>query len=334
MLNLWADQPPITGQLPLRRVGAPAAALPLYRIEALPNAGSHTPVSAEDINQQGWVTGVAYDLGDEWAAYVHADGQTRLLPGGRFAYAHSLNDRGDVVGTLDGQACWWPLGGERQMLAGLRQAASINNLGQIAGSACFDGVNERAALFSDGKLIDLGTLGGATSAATGVNDAGQVTGYSQLASGEVHAFIWQPVLGLLDLGTLGGAESRAAAINARGQVLGRSDDDGSDLLAFVRTGSEMVALPTVGEMDLAALSLNRHAEVVGKLTDADDGQWVASLTRGGRTRPLMSLLDASGDEWQALNVALGINDAGQIVGVGQRQRELTERAFIATPLPR
>ncbi len=333
MLNSWADQPPTIGRQPLRRVGAPAAALPLYRIEALPDAGHHTPVSAEDINQQGWITGVAYVHGDEWAAYLHADGRTRLLRGGRLAYAHSLNERGDVVGTLDGQACWWPQGGERQVLAGLCRAASINNRGQVAGSARFDGVNERAALVSDGELIDLGTLGGATSVATGVNEAGQVTGYSQLASGEVHAFVWQPALGLLDLGTLGGAESRAVAINARGQVLGCSDDEDCGLHAFVCNGQEMAALPPPGEMDLTALSLNRHAEVVGKLADAD-GQWVASLTRGGRTRPLLSLLDASGAEWQALSVALGINDAGRIVGVGQRQRELTERAFVATPLPR
>jgi len=333
MLNLWADQPPIVSPPLPRRIGAAAAALPLYRIEALPDSGKYTPVSAEDINQQGWVTGVAYVHADEWAAYVYVDGQTRMLPGGRLAYAHSLNDRGDVVGTLDGQACWWPLGGERQMLAGLRQAASVNDRGQIAGSACFDGVNERAALFSAGELIDLGTLGGATSVATGVNDAGQVTGYSQLASGEVHAFVWQPVSGLLDLGTLGGAESRAAAINARGLVLGCSDDGDCQSLPFVRIGSEMAVLPSVGEMDLAAFSLNRHGEAVGKLTAAN-GQWIASLTRGGRTRRLLNLLDASGAEWKSLSVALGINDASQIVGVGQRQHEQTERAFIATPLPR
>jgi hypothetical protein len=93
------------------------------------------------------------------------------------------------------------------------------------------------------------------------------------------------------------------------------------------------ALPTVGEMDLAVFSLNRQAEVVGKLT-GPNGQWIASLTRAGRTRRLMNLLDDSGAEWQALSVALGINDAGLIVGVGQRKRECTERAFIATPLPR
>lgn len=333
MLDLQAALPPVAKPHLPRRGASPANTAPLYRIEALADIGDYVPVSAEEINQQGWVVGVAYIHADEWATYLCANGQTRLLPGGRFAYGHGLNDRGDVVGTFDDQACWWPQAGGRQMLAGMRRAASINNHGQVAGSACFDGDHERAALFCDGELIDLGTLGGATSVATGVNDAGQVCGYSALASGEVHAFIWQPVLGLLDLGTLGGSDSRAAAINARGQVLGRSDDGEGDSLAFVRTGGEMLALPAVGEADLAAFSLNREAEVVGKLTGAN-GRWVASLTRGGKTRKLANLLDDSGEGWQSLSVALAINDAGVIAGVGQRQREKMERAFVATPLPR
>lgn len=333
MLDLRSALPPVAKSHLLHRGAAPAATPPLYRIEALPGIGDYTAVSAEEINRQGWVVGVAYINADEWAVYLYADGQSRLLPGGRFAYGHGLNDRGDVVGTRDGEACWWPQGGERQMLVGMRRAASINNFGQVAGGAFFGGEHERAALFSDGELIDLGTLGGATSVATGINDAGQVCGYSALASGKVHAFLWQPVLGLQDLGTLGGPDSRAMAIGDAGAVLGRSDDLDGDVAAFIRTGDGLVALPEVGEMDLSVFSLNRHGEAVGQLTGTN-GKWMASLTRGGKTRKLMNLLDASGTEWKSLSVALGINDAGQIAGVGQRQHERTERAFIATPLPR
>jgi probable HAF family extracellular repeat protein len=38
---------------------------------------------------------------------------------------------------------------------------------------------------------DLGTLGGIYSAAAGINDQGQVVGYSLLANSTSHAFLWQ-----------------------------------------------------------------------------------------------------------------------------------------------
>ena len=76
-------------------------------------------------------------------------------------------------------------------------------------------------------MIDLGTLGGSDSAATGINDAGQVVGYSNTATGDYHAFITGPNgVGMTDLSSLavnlpdgitfvGGAK----AINNHGQIL-------------------------------------------------------------------------------------------------------------------
>ena len=56
-------------------------------------------------------------------------------------------------------------------------------------------------------MIDLGTLGGASSGAEAVNDSGQVVGGSQTASGANHAFLWTQAGGMVDLGTLGGTFS-------------------------------------------------------------------------------------------------------------------------------
>ncbi len=76
------------------------------------------------------------------------------------------------------------------------------------------------------SFLDLGTLGGTMSVATGVNDLGQVVGYSFLPGGttlqwDEHAFYWENGV-LLDMGTLGGRWSKATAINNRGDVVGRA----------------------------------------------------------------------------------------------------------------
>ena len=78
-----------------------------------------------------------------------------------------------------------------------------------------------------GGMIDLGTLGGTFSAATSVNAEGQVAGHAETASGETHAFRWDPVnRSMRDLGTLGGKSSYAQGINDRGDVVGYSENAG------------------------------------------------------------------------------------------------------------
>jgi probable HAF family extracellular repeat protein len=73
-------------------------------------------------------------------------------------------------------------------------------------------------------LQEPGTLGGARSFALGLNDTGQVVGYSALAGDRTaHAFLWSDGR-LRDLGTLDGyAFSLAAGINDRGQAAGYAD---------------------------------------------------------------------------------------------------------------
>jgi probable HAF family extracellular repeat protein len=60
------------------------------------------------------------------------------------------------------------------------------------------------------------------SSALGINNGGQVVGYSEASAGERHAFLWTAVRGIADLGTLGGPESIARDINDHGQIVGES----------------------------------------------------------------------------------------------------------------
>jgi len=95
-----------------------------------------------------------------------------------------------------------------RILTGLATVAAGLALASPAGAAAYD-------------VVDLGTLGGASSGATDLNNAGAVVGWSATASGHVHAVVWRDG-SAIDIGTLGGPTSRATSISNNFAVVGTS----------------------------------------------------------------------------------------------------------------
>jgi probable HAF family extracellular repeat protein len=106
-------------------------------------------------------------------------------------------------------------------------ASGINDAGQIIGESGrnFDGGSQsHAFLYDDGSMIDLGTLGGLSSYAEGINSVGQVVGYSNYSSGGTGAFLYEngkmmDLNGLISPGS-GWTLQGATGINDSGWIIG------------------------------------------------------------------------------------------------------------------
>ena len=98
-------------------------------------------------------------------------------------------------------------------------------------------------------VYDLGALGpdGAFSYGAGLNEAGQIAGYSYLSSNNKegpHAFLYANS-SMHDLGTLGGATSSGKVVNNVGQIAGTSGTT-SGHNAFLYANGTMNSLGTLG----------------------------------------------------------------------------------------
>jgi probable HAF family extracellular repeat protein len=186
--------------------------------------------------------------------------------GGNYSFATGINNAGQVVGsaaTSDGgpHAFLYSNGQMRDL--GVGEAYDINNAGQVVGR----GSNGHAFLYSNGQMTDLGTLGGTTSIATGVNEAGQVVGYSETADGGLlyaHAFLYSNGQ-MMDLGGLR-ERCMAYAINNDGQVVGGCAGRSPPPDPFLYRNGQIYALrdlvdPARGIYQFAT-DINDHGQIV------------------------------------------------------------------------
>ncbi|HEX2459343.1 MAG TPA: hypothetical protein VHJ58_04270 [Vicinamibacterales bacterium] len=291
-----------------------------------PNSGVLWPVK----NERGIISGISQTaqpdpLGERWSCsaffpaatgtgyqclgFVWEDGVMRPLPtlGGTNGFATGTNNKGQTVGwaenTVHDPTCVPP------------QVLQFR--------AVVWGPKER-------QIEELPPLTGDTvSAATALNNRGQVVGISGICDravgrfSAIHAVLWQDGQAI-DLGSLGGvAWNTPMAINERGAVVGFSNvsaaaGGGFAAHAFLWTGHDGIVdlgvLP--GDSTSQALGINARGEIVGTSCDAAFN-CRAFLWRHGVMTDLNELIGP--DYPDTLVTANDINEAGRITGQALQQ---------------
>jgi probable HAF family extracellular repeat protein len=220
----------------------------------------------------------------------------RLVEGD--AVATGLNERGDVVGTINslvgGSEFWiWRDGVmERHTLPFAGRPNGIDNLGRVVGSF-YTGEKWRDDVWNEWYLV-------------------------------THAFQWVDGR-ITDLGTLGGWDSWATWINDQGVVLGAADDSGMERLAFVWKEGPMRALQSLVPAEQSAVW---QFELEPHYVASDGRIWGPAkyLRRKGYVYELVPQEDGS---YRILNRGLvegfeprirAFNELGQAVGVATYSR--------------
>lgn len=255
-----------------------------------------------------WQNGVMLDLG--------------IPQNGGYVEVRGINENGAVVandafgnGHIWKDGMWAPMN-----FHGTPKA--INRVDMVAGTFNL-GAGQRAFLWKSGVATELGTLGGSSSRASAINDAGVVVGNALLAGdATTHAFLYQNGQ-MRDLGTLGGAYSSANDINSFGVVVGSAQDASGRMLAFMHDAMGMRPLLESTATSSAA-AINDRGAVVGLI---DDG---AFLYDNGVVTRLDQLPEVRAAGWIALFPS-GINERGWITGWGWHADGTPGSAFLLIP---
>jgi probable HAF family extracellular repeat protein len=178
-------------------------------------------------------------------------------------------------------------------------------------------------LWENGKMTDLGTLGGTLTAflldaAQCVNNRGQVAGVSTLPGDQIiHPFLWDHGV-LTDLGTLGGDFTITTWLNDAGEVVGGTTTAGEATFhATLWRDGAVTDLGTLeGDCGSLAHSINSTGQIVGE-SDSCDGITIRAVLWDKAEIVDLNTLIPPNSSLQ-LGIAANVNDRGEIAGWGGR----------------
>ena len=248
-----------------------------YSISALAELGGGFSL-AEAINESGQITGWGFNASFEYAGALWQDGQMAVLP----------ND------SFGGNSC---------------TPIDINGSGAIAGSMADGSWAGHAFLYQGGQMLPLyAYVSGDPGMAMGINDAGQVVGYSHGADDNQYPFLWDAVNGADIFDDYG----RATDLNESGLIVGstHTPSDSDDRYPCIWVNGQADTLEAVPQQVGEASAVNEAGKVVG--------WWIGVF---GHERPFVwtstggaiTLGTFGGNAARAHD----INDAGQVVGFAQ-----------------
>lgn len=237
----------------------------LRDIGTIPGSITSLPL---DINEAGEIAGQA-----DGGALTWKDGT--WTPLGFVGQARAVNRAGDIAGTTvvgahehavrvhDGVTM------DLGTLGGLdSRGAAINDWGHVVGAASLPDGSDRAFLWANGGMRDLGSLGHRHSIATGINNRNVVVGFTRDDdTASAAGFVWYGRMFRLLPGV---ASVFPVAINNRNDIVGSL---AAERVAFLIADGELVRLDHLPAVRAARLtSLQPYA--------INDRRWIVGTAAG------------------------------------------------------
>lgn len=315
-----------------------------YEVHDLGKAGGIGSI-ALDVNKKLMAVGnTGWDGDGLWRPGIFSPGQPAVAiptpgPGG----ATSINKKGEVVGDYSTVAGGFGFIWKNNQLSTIPSngwlwisPAAINDKSEIVGGGalCCSDPASHAWKYSNGKLTDLGTWGGASAYAVAINKKGDIAG-NRIKYTATGVQVEQGIR-IIDgkaralKGAVPGASVHLSSMNDKGDVAGYLyPAPGSDTtaFAFVDNKAQIIGRGQYG----SAQSINNRGQVVGSLRSAESSGDYAFLWKNGTLTNLNNLPEVRAAGWIHLQRAAGISDDGVIVGLGFNAQN-QGHAFMLVPL--